>query len=362
MSEVSSSGDGGPEEVVGPFVASGPFVVVAPFAVIATGEKQKRPTSRTRLVNAVLFAIVAALATIWFVVHVKVLVTEVIVLGGITIWSLVQILVTQLKAAVEDDAKTLWGRLLETKKLGIVLRVLVGLFLLAFVFTSSFYVRLGSTALSTVKIDAVEGKETVARVDLAFNTKVDGRAFGPIAWRTLRLQVKQPVGYHDELVKLRPGEALTLSFPEQFRRRSLVRIYVPYSLREKLPQKGEDQFPRTALLITANQQRGRVAPFGFRTAYVGVPDAGLSGDLIAQAMPAFEEARRSELRSHISDNFEIERHVAKWREEPFVTHAWDLEPGEVVKAEYRIGDTTVLSCSAKVSESRITDCVLTEPR
>lgn len=350
------------EATAAAFVASGALLVVAPYAVIATGQKPKAPTSRTRLVNAVLFAIVAALATIWFVVHVKALVTEVIVLGGITIWSMVQILVTQLKTAVEDDAKTLWGRFLETKALGTVLRVALGLLLMSFVFTSSFYVRLGSTGVSSVTIEAVEGKNTVAHVNLAFNAKVDGRPFAPVAWRTLRLHVVQPSGYHDENVHLRPGEALTLSFPEQFRRRSLVRIYVPYALREKVRGIQDRQFPESDLYIEAGGRRGRAFPFAFRTAYVGVSDEALSDDLIAQALPAFMEDRRSELRGHISDDAEVDRHVAKWRDEPFVTRGWDLKPGTVVNVSYRVSEVRVLACSTRVSESRINDCVLTEPR
>ena len=367
MSEVSDIRPGPGAESVR--VAS--LLVIAEKVVIEKKEEEK-PPDRRGLVNSILFAILMALLTVWFSVHLDTYFTQTVFLGTVTIWSVIHVFVKQMKAAVGDDTEKWWKTAVRHARTTMALRVAIAAALLLFLFTSSIYVKLGDTKASGVEIEVLEDTDVLKDVRLGTADKIGG---GPLLSslpnRKLLVKVKKPGGYQHEPVTLRPGEALELTFPEQFRKRTIARIFVPYRLRDPILEEGDDQYPNAALDITIHGATRTVQPFSFKTAYVGVSDKALASDLIGQSLASFEAARREEVRSELraapraeqvpvtetesvtpEDTAEsiVERYLAMWRSSPEVRPEWDLVEGDVVKAVYRVGTTPVLSCLATVSE------------
>jgi len=314
-----------------------PLRIVAAQVIVEKAEPKNDPEAeRNRLISSILFALLLAVITCWFTVHLKAFVTGVLLLGTVTFWSALQIFLGNLKSAVGDDAKGWWKKLLVNVWTKRVLLALVMLAPLLFVFTSSLQFKLGRDA-KEVEIAIRDASGTTLQT-MKLNASHSSDAwpiFAPAAPDVITLSVKSPRGYLDESMSLRAGQALPITFPDDFHRRALVRFRVSDKVKDIVSRPGDPLFERTDFYLTASGRlpisKRRSAPL---LAYAGASDATVAKELIDRA-----------------------RNEVAGREPEAIVRDWDLVEGDFVTAMIRVDNTPLLRCSV-ILEGAVNDCVM----
>jgi hypothetical protein len=361
------SGSGASDVARGATYAASPSLfVVAAQVFVASAEKPKDPgAERRRLISSVLAAALFAVTTIWFTVHLETFVTSIVALGTATFWSVLQVFLSNFKRAAGDETKSFWQKLLAREWTGRVLLTLVVLALLLFLFTSSLHLKLGRTSASNVEIEILETTAKLQVLDAAKLSLAQPAEGRPVLQflqpQNFVLRVTKPAGYHDAPVRLHAGESREITFPDDFSRRSIIRIHVPHVLEQTVPQKGDGQFARSDLYLEAPGQTAiTIAPFPVATVYVGMSNRALADDLIEGSRTGYEARRRTEKLAGGVLAPLIDTQLAIEDVSRVICTNWDLEENDLVTASIRVDATARFQCSARVTEGVISDCVFGE--
>lgn len=345
-----------------PFLETAAVTIIAQKVVVGREESEPSADEQRRIfVNSVLLAVFAGMVTFWCWLHLKTFLTGTIILGTATLWSAFQAILAMFKPW-KGEADALRKRLLAHAETSWHLCFFIALALLSFLATSSVHVGLGDGVETPVRIRVTEGGSAglIPRIDLDDYVKRAGAAmFSQFRSRHLQLQVQQPAGYHVRQVVIRPGEPKYLTFPQDFEKETVVRIYVPYGLMDRIPAAGADKQEKTDLIVSDGIRSFVIGKFGGVVVYVGLRDAAAAKGLVERGRSAFEKAQHEQLDGR-ADAAEIANYLAELRARPIVRSEWDLNKTDTVTARVSIDGKTVMKCSARVEETRINDCMMTE--
>lgn len=276
-------------------------------------EKEILPPSRraTYVTNAVLFAFLMLLATIWFTAHVKAYVTQKAVMSIITWFAVAQMLVSFLKTDFEKAATDVRKRWLTTTRTTQTLLVALVATLGLFMTTSSLYVKLDSGHTRPVKIDVLTARgKLMPTIEIDHRTVSDGQPFFPrFTTATVRFSVREPRGYDlsEGSIEFRPWTRREFSFPTDFTKRSLhvLRIVPGVTINSELTLLDDESTHVLRVTTPAGEEVAAIDTYLFETVYIGSTDRE---DLQFTADQEQASLRR-EARIHLA-----KKGALKWRE------------------------------------------------
>ncbi|WP_300464982.1 hypothetical protein [Desulfobacula sp.] len=230
--------------------------------------------------NLILLLVVGFFATLWFYRHLRLYVTETVLLGGsITFWTLWKISSSLLNWTIGGNRKTLGQQLIG--KPWATEYLMLALFPLAFLYatTASVYLSYEETqsGQSTFEVAVLNrGNPYIPPITVTSVKRVAGRPFflnfGSI---DLEYRIVNPKGYQSLQKRLAPWEANFLRVPRDFQKLNLVRLVPSPAVYSKLPRVEDPAGNRYYLDIEHKGTRFRLENFRRQIVYTGAPEGDL---------------------------------------------------------------------------------------
>lgn len=246
---------------------------------IRTNSPSSPDKIRYRL-NLILLLVVGFFATLWFYRHLRLYVTETVLLGGsITFWTLWKISSSLLNWTIGGSRKTLGQQVLG--KPWATEYLVLALFPLAFLYatTASVYMSYekAQSGQSTFEVAVLNlGNPYIPPITVTSVNRVAGRPFflnfGSI---DLEYRIVNPRGYRSIQKRLSPWEANFLRVPHDFQKLNLARLVPSPMLSNKLPRVGDHTSNRYYLDIEHKGTHFRLEDFRRQIVYTGALEKDL---------------------------------------------------------------------------------------
>ena len=230
--------------------------------------------------NLILLLVVGFFATLWFYRHLRLYVTQTVLLGGsITFWTLWKISSSLLNWTIGGDRKTLGQKVIG--KPWATEYLVLALFPLVFLYatTASVYLSYEDAqgGQSTFEVAVLNRKTPyMPPITVTSVNRVAGRPFflnfGSI---DLEYRIVNPKGYRSIQKRLSPWEANFLRVPQDFQKLNLVRLVPSPAVYSKLPRVEDHTKNRYYLEIEHNGTRFRLENFRRQIVYTGAPEGDL---------------------------------------------------------------------------------------
>jgi len=230
--------------------------------------------------NLILLLVVGFFATLWFYRHLRLYVTETVLLGGsITFWTLWKISSSLLNWTIGGDRKTLGQKVIS--KPWATEYLVLALFPLVFLYatTASIYlsyeeVQSGESTFEMAVLN--RGNPYVPPITVTSVKRIAGRPFflnfGSI---DLEYRIVNPKGYRSIQKRLSPWEANFIRIPQDFQKLNLVRLVPSPAVFSKLPRVEDHTGNRYYLDIEHKGTRFRLENFRRQIVYSGAPEGDL---------------------------------------------------------------------------------------
>lgn len=246
---------------------------------IQTNSPSSADKIRYRL-NLILLLVVGFFATLWFYRHLRLYVTETVLLGGsITFWTLWKISNSLLNWTIGGNRKTLGqqviGKPWATEYLVLALFPLVFLYATtASVYLSYEQVQSGQSTFEVAVLN--RGNPYIPPITVTSVKRVVGRPFFlNFSSIDLEYRIVKPKGYRSIQKRLSPWEANFLRVPQDFQKLNLVRLVPSPALYSKLPRVEDHTGNRYYLDIEHKGTRFRLEDFRRQIVYTGALEVDL---------------------------------------------------------------------------------------